>query len=437
MAIRHSWTDIQSWITKSSSVLIKKLARNDCSWADGAENGHQNGMYIPREIREAGFFPPLRNTNPDKPHIFDARFETFWPGAGETKPSSLKHYSNKGTEMHFTRVPREEFSGLTPASWLLGGKTDIPIGEARHWFMVIDSASDEAELLESLFALDSNFHFDLFDPGKLLGKSPDENEQLIEELASAARNGTLHQFIELASRMPTPGEFAKRAQDAWLVENRCTVIDPWTIENPGDVIMRISRDIEYALYKRAEVRFRAAQVLRILSTQANLVDAVIRGFTDLDAIFLSAAQTRKNRAGLSFEHHVARVFRDGRIRYEEQVVLGRRRPDFVLPNVVTLRAAKRGSSAAMIVSLKTLLRERWKQVPLERFNSAIFLATVDDRVSAEAIADMADNKIHLVVPESLKKSGETCYSGRSNVITFRDFFDEEIARKRPLFRQAM
>ena len=98
---------------------------------------------------------------------------------------------------------------------------------------------------------------------------------------------------------------------------------------------------------------------------------------------------------------------------------------------------KRGSSAAMVVSLETLLRERWKQVPLERFNSAIFLATVDDRVSAEAITDMADNKIHLVVPESLKKSGETCYSGRSNVITFRDFFDEEIARKRPLFRQAM
>lgn len=434
MANQHSWTDIQSWIAKSSRVLIKKLARNDCAWADGAENGHQNGVYIPREIREAGFFPPLDNTNYAKPHIFDALFQTFWPATGEGKTSRLTHYSNKGTEMHFTRVPRDEFSSLTPASWLLGGILEMPAGQARYWFMVIDSESEEAELLESMFTLDSDFHFGLFNPSDLPGTRPDETEQLIEELASALRHGTLDQFIKQASRMPASEDFASQAQDVWLAEGNRESIDPWSIPNPGDAIMRISRDIEYSLYKKAEVRFRAAQVLRTISTGADLVNAVVRGFPELDSTFLSAAQTRKSRAGRSFEHHVARLFRDGNVRYEEQVVLGSRRPDFVLPDVVTLKSKTRNFGDAMIVSLKTTLRERWKQLSLERINGDIFLATVDDRVTAEAISDMADNDIHLMVPESLKRSKETCYANKANVITFRDFFDEEIGKKRPALR---
>jgi hypothetical protein len=47
---------------------------------------------------------------------------------------------------------------------------------------------------------------------------------------------------------------------------------------------------------------------------------------------------------------------------------------------------------------------------------------------------MSTQGIHLVVPESLKKSKETCYSGKANVITFREFFDEEISTKRPSYR---
>ncbi len=56
-------------------------------------------------------------------------------------------------------------------------------------------------------------------------------------------------------------------------------------------------------------------------------------------------------------------------------------------------------------------------------------------VSSAAIDDMSNQGIHLVVPESLKKSKETCYNGKANVITFREFFDEEISSKRPRFRR--
>jgi hypothetical protein len=84
----------------------------------------------------------------------------------------------------------------------------------------------------------------------------------------------------------------------------------------------------------------------------------------------------------------------------------------------------------------TFLRERWKQVAMEKFNCALFLATVDDRVSADEIDDMSNQGIHLVVLESLKKSKETCYKDKTNVITFREFFDEGISLKRPGCRQS-
>lgn len=48
-----------------------------------------------------------------------------------------------------------------------------------------------------------------------------------------------------------------------------------------------------------------------------------------------------------------------------------------------------------------------------------------------AIDDMNNQGIHLVVPESLKKLKGTCYNGKINLITFREFFDDEISSKRP------
>lgn len=86
---------------------------------------------------------------------------------------------------------------------------------------------------------------------------------------------------------------------------------------------------------------------------------------------------------------------------------------------------------ALIASLKTTLREHWKQLAMERPFGSIFLATVGDRVSREAIDEMGRNSISLVVPESLKKAKESAYDGYSNVITFKQFFDGEVKTKRP------
>jgi len=435
MGFHPEWNDIASWIKRSEQIFIKKLSRNDTSWADSARNGHQNGFFIPRPIAESSFFPKLKNSNPDKPHIFDAQYPTFWPASGEVRTSTIKYFSVRNPskvnakpryEWQHTGVPKEQFQALSPASLLLIGRLGHAVSGASYWFMVVDSVSEEAEIIETAFELDADFHYGLFDPA-LLAAPASATDQLIAELAQAIKDGTLEQFIRRQA-LPPPETLATQAQAKWLKENGLSDMNPFSVSQPGDVVMRISRDIEYAIYKHAELRFRAAQVARILLYGgADPVANLVRGFAELDSIFLSAAQTRKSRAGLSFEHHVERLFRDGRVRYEAQAVFGGRRPDFVLPDVKELNA----KGDVVIVSLKTTLRERWKQLALEKPFGAIFLATVDDRVSGEAIDEMGRNAISLVVPESLKKAKESAYDDFSNVITFRQFFDDEVKSKRP------
>lgn len=434
--VSGTWPEIQRWINQSTSLFIKKLSRNDCRWADGV--GHQNGPYIPAPVMEHGYFPPLHNINSTKPHIFESTLSTLWPAAGETKSSRLVHYSNKNSEVHLTGVPKCEFARLTPASLLITGVLRHETAGCRYWLVTVDAASEDAELIESIFNLNADFHFGLFDPRDALQTPQDESAALIDELGAFYRAGNLAQFIASVSKLPAPQQLASEAQASYVREHGLSNLNPYAMSSPGDAIMQISRDIEYALYKRAELRHRAAEVLRILTEGThNIVEAVIRGFPALDATFLSASQHRKSRAGRSFEQHIARLLIDGGISFEEQAVTGGRRPDFVLPSLVKLRSRSRTFQEALVLSAKTTLRERWKQITMEKFNAELFLATVDDRVSSEAIDDMDREGICMVVPESLKVSDETCYKKKSNVITFRSFFDEEVAGKRPGLRGPM
>jgi len=436
MNFNLAWSEISDWIKRSERIFIKKLSRNDTSWADSPKNGHQNGFFIPRSIAEADFFPELKNTNPAKSHIFDVEYPTFWPATGEYKSSRIKHFSlrNPGDkqkekpryEWHQTGVPKEQFQAISPASLLVAGKLKKAIAGAGYWFIVVDSVSDEAEIIETVFELDVDFHFGLFDPA-VIATPALQTDRLIAELSQAIKDGTLEQYIKKQT-LPSPKTLADSAQKVWLHENNAANMNPFSVSRPGDAVMRISRDIEYSIYKQAELRYRAAQVARILlHGGSDPVTNLVRSFSELDSIFLSAAQTRKSRAGLSFEHHVERLFKDGCVRYEAQAVFGGRRPDFVLPDIKALNV----KGDAVIVSLKTTLRERWKQLALEKPLGAIYLATVDDRVSKEAIEEMGRNSISLVVPESLKKAKESAYDGYENVITFRHFFDNEVKTKRP------
>lgn len=433
VAEESDWDLIEHWVAQSNKLLLKKLSRNDTSWADD-KGKHQAGIYIPRLIRESDYFPPLF-AREDKPHIFQATCVTFWPQTGEYKSSGMRHYSNKGPETHLTVIPSELFKGLNPASWIIGGRLREPVADAMYWFIVIDSTSQDAEILETSLDIGVDFHHEIIEPSALLNARAldrDTSAELIEQINSAVRHGTLHKLLASSSSLPSPSKLAEEAQAAYLKTDKLGSLDPFLMDAPGDAVMRISRDHEYRIFKRYELRRRAVEVISALIQHPDLTTSVVRGFPDLDRIFLSASQQRKTRAGRSFEYHLATLLRSGKVCFEEQAVLGGRRPDFVLPDKRSIQQKnERGYNEAAILSAKTTLRERWKQVTHERFNCAIFLATVDDRVSTQALDEMQAADIALVVPESLKASKEAAYSAHVNVISFRDFFEGELKEKRP------
>lgn len=427
------WWKIQSLTGDSDELFVKKLSRNDTSWADDSGK-HQAGFYIPSPIREAGFFPQLEADNPDKPHIFHAECPVLWPQTGEVTVSHMRHYSNKGPETHFTVLPKVLFQDLTPASLLLVGRLARPIAGCRYWIVILDSAAEEAELLETVLDLEAGFHYGRFEPSRFEDASRlarDDTQELIERLQRAITEGTLHELLAEYADIPNPASIAADARNEWLQTRGFAALDPWTIQNPGDAIMEISRDIEFRHYKRYELRRRAAELISLLVKEKDLVTAIVTRFPEIDRIFLSASQQRKTRAGRSFEHHIAESLSAGKIKFMEQAVTGGRRPDFVMPDPTSLRSRKRAYSDALVVAAKTTLRERWKQVTSEKLNCDVLLATVDDRVAATSIREMADKGIRLVVPEALKTSDEAHYKGQSNVMSFREFFDHEIRRARP------
>jgi hypothetical protein len=63
-------------------------------------------------------------------------------------------------------------------------------------------------------------------------------------------------------------------------------------------------------------------------------------------------------------------------------------------------------------------------------NWAVFLATVDDRVSAAASRRWAQRH-RAGRAGAAEKVEEACYSDSADVIAFRDFFREQVRQRRP------
>lgn len=422
----------------SHTLLVKKLSNNDRDWARLA-NKHQAGVYIPPAQRDGGFFPPLEEKDRGSDGgsaILETFFETEWPQVGERKKTRLVNYTSKGAETHMTGVPKAAFATLLPASFLVIGRN--PADPPVYRCLTVDSGSDDAELLETTFEIGPDFFIDIFEPGAVLAAERERILDFAEQVAVAWLNGTISEFALGSAAMPSTAELARLARDQYLGANGLTALDPFMMEAPGDAIREISRGREWELFREFQRRERAVEVVRAVmgdapveATPADLIRRLVNGISEIDRIMLSASQQRKSRAGYSFEHHIEAMLIDGAIPFSKQVIMeAKKRPDFVLPSLSRLLSTDSGPAAGLILSAKTTLRERWKQVQREMNTSDLFLATVDETIAANAIEDMGALGIILVVPESLKISKSTEYVRHSNVMDFRTFFRDELRGKR-------
>lgn len=424
---------------KADRILLKKLSNNDRDWAR-FHNKHQGGVYIPYEQRDGGFFPSLdrvERLDPEAAPIWQTVFKTIWPQAADgeaLRESRLVNYTSKGQETHMTRLPGSVFADLMPASFLLMGRIEHEGGTAFEC-LTIDSASDEAPLLAELFDIGPDFLIGEFDPTALRRLEHERVLGFAEQVIAAWFAGRIDVFARNNAAMPGTAELASLARGAYLEKYGRKTLNPFELAAPGDALRDISRSIEWDLFRNFQRKERAVELVRIVLgdepakvSAADIIRQLIDTLPEIDALMLSASQQRKSRAGYSYEHHIEAMLADGAVPFEKQVIIAaRKRPDFILPSLRFMDSGKPSAQTALILSAKTTLRERWKQVEREKGDRNLYLTTVDENIAGNAIEDMASFGVHLVIPESLKKSKLAEYEGHANVLSFREFCDTIIA----------
>ncbi len=154
------------------------------------------------------------------------------------------------------------------------------------------------------------------------------------------------------------------------------------------------------------------------SDKDTVIDTASEMFSDLNRFFLSLSQSRKARAGSAFEIVLKTLFKKLSYPFNEQQVINGQ-PDFLMPDRSHFDS---NPMDCIIFTAKRTLRERWRQIVTEGTRGlGFYLATIDDKISANQLDEIMDHRIHLVVPHSIKSRIDH-YSDAQNVITFEDFF---------------
>lgn len=441
-AEREPGTLLSSLLDGCETLFVKKLSLNDRDWAR-LSNKHQAGVYVPPRERDGGFFPPLitkARDDPEADEIRETLFDIEWPEVSVTRQARLVHYTSKGPETHMTRLPKPAFRDLAPASLLVIGRDS----RGKYQAITLDSDGSDHEILSDILDLPPDFVSGLFTLQAVRREREEKALTFIEEVVKAYFDGSIATLAEKYGTMPTTAELALIARTRFMSEQGLKSMDPFKMAKPGDAIRAISRGTEYEIFKDLQMRGRAVELVRLVLgddpkvlTPEKALRAIIIEFPKIDAMLLSAAQQRKSRAGYSFEHHIEAMLADGGIPFAKQVVIeARKRPDFILPSKALYDDEGRTNKEALVLSAKTTLRERWKQVGQEIKNCDLYLATVDENIAANAIEDMASQGIILVVPEGLKDSNTTEYRKQASVISFESFFSSELRKVRwPLWEK--
>ncbi len=155
-------------------------------------------------------------------------------------------------------------------------------------------------------------------------------------------------------------------------------------------------------------------------------------FPYLYQLSLSTTQSRRSRAGTTFEHLIEAFFEILEYPFGTQEHLGQeqfnslglgKKVDLIVPSAL---AYSQNRAKCAVVTMKTTLRERWQEVvdELSRTNVPhIYLLTLDRGVTKNVVNTMREHNITLVVYEDVKVKK---FSDVMTVMTLQKFFAVEV-----------
>lgn len=158
-----------------------------------------------------------------------------------------------------------------------------------------------------------------------------------------------------------------------------------------------------------------------------------RVFPYIYRLSLSNTQSRRSRAGKSFEAIIYKIYESLGYEYDSQSKVGRqifdslglgKKVDSILPNVKCY-AERRNKT--IIGTMKTSLRERWQEVAeeIERTKiPEIHLLTADESIPKSKAQEMANHNIIVVTYDWVANSN--ALKPMKNIISFEEYLFEEI-----------
>ena len=158
-----------------------------------------------------------------------------------------------------------------------------------------------------------------------------------------------------------------------------------------------------------------------------------RVFPYIYRLSLSNTQSRRSRAGKTFEVIIYKVYEILGYDYDSQSKVGRKifdsvglgkKVDSILPSIEAFKGRR---NKAIIGTMKTSLRERWQEVAeeIERTKiPVIHLLTVDESISKSKAMEMANHNIIIVTFDWVANSENI--KTMKNVISFEEYLFDEI-----------
>ena len=155
---------------------------------------------------------------------------------------------------------------------------------------------------------------------------------------------------------------------------------------------------------REEALFKAFE--RHIVSQ-KLQDLASDGPVEADAamgMFQRALQSRRSRAGLALENHVAHGLSVSGIQFSPKPVTeGTLRPDFIFPGIREYRDPSFPPDHLTMLAAKRTCKDRWRQILNEaRRIPSKHLLTLEPGISINQTVEMRKEGVHLVIPTPLQ-----------------------------------
>ena len=158
-----------------------------------------------------------------------------------------------------------------------------------------------------------------------------------------------------------------------------------------------------------------------------------RVFPYIYRLSLSNTQSRRSRAGATFEYIIYYLYDILEYNYDSQKKVGRKlfdtmglgkKVDSIMPSI---EAYSQRRNKTIIGTMKTTLRERWQEVAeeIERTKiPEIHLLTVDEDISLNKAKEMAQHNIIVVTYEWVSNNSKL--KEMKNITSFEEYFFEEL-----------